>query len=594
MKDFIIYILIFMCLSYATPLLSQETTAPRAQWMSSKLMSKWLKEQRTLFNKKLALEKKINKEKNPTKLIKLYKDVLYYDSLYNDGLSSKPDTLQLSSEVISAMYNLGLYYGFGKFDLYDIKVNEDGKLEKPLNTTNKEVSVKYLQTVFERENDMLWRKGWAGYALALLSLDRIENNIVAHDIFEKLKWMCFSIEEDSQWNTKWGKNVGTLISLLEMSDLDDSQDLQAAYYHSWWTNPVINNPQQKNENQLSIRIMEIAKKLKYDEKTKEIGVGLSSSVLLKHAVDLYSSLDNSTEKYVRFYLDKPGFINESAKNNINKLYKRRRNINSDIAFWIERSLSIDPYNANAYYFTGTLYLNGEGGLPKSRQKAKIWFADAAKLGSNEGKAALAAIEEIEYAERKNQRAKRIEAERRETERRMRRKQAWTQAIGAIVQAAGTMYMASQGYVNNVNLLNPNLAMAQVENQYAQMAMLQQVALQNIKMPQFDSNFNCSVPNSFMVDWNKVKWESAPIDTYYLYQGDLINNGVNMSVGNQVSPAGSAVTPANGRTCNLCHGTQKCWTCYGKRTYINPLTGKSVVCPNCSDGWCSKCHGTGKL
>ena len=47
-----------MCLSYATPLLSQETTAPRAQWMSSKQMSKWLKEQRTLFNKKLALEKK--------------------------------------------------------------------------------------------------------------------------------------------------------------------------------------------------------------------------------------------------------------------------------------------------------------------------------------------------------------------------------------------------------------------------------------------------------------------------------------------------------------------------------------------------------
>ena len=239
-----------MCLSYATPLLSQETTAPRAQWMSSKQMSKWLKERRTLFNKKLALEKKIKKEKNPTKLIKLYKDVLYYDSLYNDGLSSKPDTLQLSSEVISAMYNLGLYYGFGKFDFYDIKINEDGKLEKPLNTTNKEVSVKYLQTVFEHENNMLWRKGEAGYALALLSLDRIENNIVAHDIFEKLKWMCFLIEEESYWNTEWGKNVGTLLSLLEMSDLDDSQDLQAAYYHSWRINPVINNPQQKNENQL--------------------------------------------------------------------------------------------------------------------------------------------------------------------------------------------------------------------------------------------------------------------------------------------------------------------------------------------------------
>lgn len=68
MKDFIIYILIFMCLSYATPLLSQETTAPRAQWMSSKQLSKWLKEQRTLFNKQLALEKEINKEKKSDKV----------------------------------------------------------------------------------------------------------------------------------------------------------------------------------------------------------------------------------------------------------------------------------------------------------------------------------------------------------------------------------------------------------------------------------------------------------------------------------------------------------------------------------------------
>ena len=38
--------------------------------------------------------------------------------------------------------------------------------------------------------------------------------------------------------------------------------------------------------------MEIAKNLKYDEKTKEIGVGLSSSILLKHAVDLYRTALN--------------------------------------------------------------------------------------------------------------------------------------------------------------------------------------------------------------------------------------------------------------------------------------------------------------
>ena len=564
--------------------------------MNYKELCKLLKAKSTIYKKQCALEAKIKtKNKNGKsldKLVRLYKEQLRYDSLLSD-----PGTLQLSLEGSRAMYHLGLYYGFGKVDIYDVRVKEDGTLQTPLKTIDKAAALKYLQTVFDSESILLF-KGWAGYAWTLLSLDRLEDKAGARDIFDKMKWMGFSVEEESEWSTSWGKNVGILLSLLEQSASQEFQDLQAAYYHSWWIKPVVNNPRLKAENPLTKRVMDIAKDMRYNEKTKEIGAGLSSSLLLKHAVDLYSSTDKPVrQQYVASYFAsnvRLSEINEEVKNNINSLYKRKRNLNSDIAFWIERALSADPNNAQAYYFTGTLYLNGEGGLPKSRSMAKVWFADAAKLGSDEGKAALAVIEEIEYAERQQQRAKRAEERRREAERRMQRKQAWSQAIGTIVQAAGSVYMASQGYVNNVNLLNPNLAIAQVENQYAQMAVLQQVALQNIQMPQFDNRVNWSVSNSFTVDWSKVKWENAPIDTYYLYQGDLVNNGVNVSAGSQASPADSEAAPGNDRYCYLCHGTKKCWTCGGKRTFINPLTGKSIACPNCSDGWCSKCHGTGKL
>ena len=54
------------------------------------------------------------------------------------------------------------------------------------------------------------------------------------------------------------------------------------------------------------------------------------------------------------------------------------------------------------------------------------------------------------------------------------------------------------------------------------------------------------------------------------------------------------TSSNGKTCHLCHGYKKCWTCSGNRTFINPLTNKRIACPNCTDGRCSRCNGTGKI
>lgn len=61
-----------------------------------------------------------------------------------------------------------------------------------------------------------------------------------------------------------------------------------------------------------------------------------------------------------------------------------------------------------------------------------------------------------------------------------------------------------------------------------------------------------------------------------------------------SYSGSSSSSSNGTTCPMCHGIKKCWTCNGKQTYHNPLTGKMVSCPNCTNGLCSKCGGTGRI
>lgn len=57
-----------------------------------------------------------------------------------------------------------------------------------------------------------------------------------------------------------------------------------------------------------------------------------------------------------------------------------------------------------------------------------------------------------------------------------------------------------------------------------------------------------------------------------------------------SSAGSRSSSSSGTTCFLCHGIKKCWTCNGKQTYLS--NGKYIKCPNCTDGLCSHCHGTG--
>lgn len=466
---------------------------------------------------------------------------------------------------------MGYYYGFNtckpeyvSFDDNTLFISYP-TIHRPI---DKAAAWYFLQAA-SRNEDVSYYHEQANVGLAFLSLDSINDKKVADKIYERVLFSALVVEEyflkdprTYMWpyqRFKLAQNIGKILATLSMKGIGTEQDLIYAHYSSTWIKNDVNVPNEKPVNEISQKIIEYVGELPYSENNKKYGVGLVSTILLKKAADLY---------------------NKDAKN-------------KEILFWVDRALYTDSNNSKAYYFVGNLYLNGYAGLLKDRKKAKKWFTLASNKGAEEAKAALAAIEEIEFAESEQKRAKDLAERRKAEERRQRRRQAWAQAIGTIVQAVGNAYMYSQGYTNNANLLNPNLAISQVQSQYSQLAALQQFSVQNIQMPQFD--FKWTTPPTFTVDWSQVNWSSTPIDSYYQYQGDLVNNGVGTTVQSNTNQSSFTNTgTSSDKTCHLCHGTKKCWTCGGNRTYINPLTNKRVACPNCTNGWCSRCNGTGRL
>ena len=153
---------------------------------------------------------------------------------------------------------------------------------------------------------------------------------------------------------------------------------------------------------------------------------------------------------------------------------------------------------------------------------------------------------------------------------------------------------------NINyLLDPNYAISQTmaqQQQYNQV--FNSIAQQSINQvlseeEQEYQNFCKYNKKSDGSNYTKSEWRAL--------KGQAIQNmnsgkasGVSNSTNYNHSKSYNTNTASGGKTCHICHGTKKCWTCGGNRTYINPLTNKRVACPNCTNGWCSRCNGTGRI
>ena len=164
---------------------------------------------------------------------------------------------------------------------------------------------------------------------------------------------------------------------------------------------------------------------------------------------------------------------------------------------------------------------------------------------------------------------------------------------------GNSYMATANAGNMNYLLDPNYAVAQTmaqQQQYNQV--FNNIAQQSINQvlseeEQEYQNFCKYNKKADGTNYTKNEWQAL--------KGEAIRNmnGGNTSVGSSnstISGSGSSsrTNSTSGKTCHICHGYKKCWTCSGNRTFINPLTNKRVACPNCTNGWCSRCNGTGKI
>lgn len=102
-------------------------------------------------------------------------------------------------------------------------------------------------------------------------------------------------------------------------------------------------------------------------------------------------------------------------------------------------------------------------------------------------------------------------------------------------------------------------------------------------------------------WSQWEQQMATTPRYVVDESTTNNNASNTSS----YPSGSTMSTAKQniqdfknrhgyKDCNSCHGSKKCNTCNGKGWINHTYTNTSGDCPNCTNGVCSRCSGTGQI
>ena len=123
------------------------------------------------------------------------------------------------------------------------------------------------------------------------------------------------------------------------------------------------------------------------------------------------------------------------------------------------------------------------------------------------------------------------------------------------------------------------------NQMMMQQMLEQQQQQNQQQQQSQQQ-NQQQSNGFTLSNSYVK---TPTD---LGNGATVNGGYDNS--NTSSSNNYSNSSTSERRCDHCHGSGRCSTCNGNYTHWVGYVGATPKhCPNCSNGACRWCNGTGK-
>jgi len=146
---------------------------------------------------------------------------------------------------------------------------------------------------------------------------------------------------------------------------------------------------------------------------------------------------------------------------------------------------------------------------------------------------------------------------------------------AVVSASNTPNNSGDSYPSGVSSSKTGNMNYRLDPNYT----VQQVNAQNEAEYQQAKRFNPSLTKEQFMQMKTQAWQATRQAT----------SGVSSSSSGSYTQSSSSSSVS----CPQCHGLGKCWTCNGNRRYLNSLTGKYVACPNCTNGLCRSCGGTGK-